>query len=353
MIVDNVEIVVIAGSGGNGLASFRREKFLPFGGPDGGDGGKGGNIYLEADVDMNDLASFKHKLTYKAGNGGIGGKNKMHGLNADNLVIKIPVGTTAYVKKDGELVQRADFSVKGQRVLVAKGGRGGKGNIHYATATRKAPRIFQPGGEGDKCEIKLELLLPVDICIIGYPNSGKSALLTAISRAKPQIAEYYFTTLEPVMGAVDDGQKKYVWAEIPAIVDGSHSGKGIGNKFLKHISRASMLVYLLDATSPHVEQDLACLKNEVEIYNPEFAFKTYVVAVNKSDAVDDLSKLNELVEKLSAENITVFTLSAREKSGLEELVADMHELVSEALLTRVEEPAPEIIFRPRPVDRQG
>jgi GTP-binding protein len=351
MLVDNVEIVVKAGNGGSGLASFRREKFEPFGGPDGGDGGKGGNVFLEADADITDLATFKHRLTYKAENGGVGGKNQMHGLNGTDLNIKIPVGTTAYVKMNGELVQKADFTVKGQRVMVAKGGKGGQGNVHYATATRKAPRIFQPGKEGDQCNITMEIWLPVDIGIVGLPNSGKSSLLAALSGAKPQVAEYYFTTQEPVLGAVDDGQKKYIWAEIPAIIEGSHSGKGLGNGFLKHLSRAKVLVYLLDATSPQMEEDLACLKREVEAFNPEFAWKKYVVAVNKTDAVEDQGEPNKLFEKLASEGVRAFPVSAGEKAGLKELVADVHKLVADEEFIQMEEPAPEVIFRPRPVDR--
>jgi GTPase len=353
MLVDNVEIVVKAGNGGSGLASFRREKFEPFGGPDGGDGGKGGNVFLESDADITDLATFKHRLTYKAGNGGLGGKNQMHGLNGSNLVIKIPVGTTAYVKMNDELVQKADFTVKGQKVLVAKGGKGGQGNVHYATATRKAPRIFQPGQSGDQCSITMEMALPVDIGIIGLPNSGKSTLLAALSGARPEVAEYHFTTREPVLGSVDDGQKKYIWAEIPAVVEGSHSGKGLGNKFLKHLARAEVVVYLLDASSGQMTEDLACLKREVEEYKQEFAWKKYVVAVNKSDAMEDQDELNKLVEKLAAEGIKVFPVSASEKTGLKELVSDVHKLVADVELVQMDEPEPEVIFRPRPVDRQG
>jgi GTP-binding protein len=353
MLVDNVEIVVKAGKGGSGLASFRREKFQPFGGPDGGDGGRGGNVYIEADIDLPDLASFKHKLTYKADNGGAGGKNQMHGLNAADLVIRVPVGTTAYVKRGGELVQRADFTVKGQKVMVAKGGKGGQGNVHYATATRKAPRIFQPGIEGETCTITMEMSLPVDVCIIGYPNSGKSTLLSAISGAKPQVAEYYFTTQEPVLGAVDDGQKKYTWAEIPAIVDGSHAGKGLGNGSLRHISRANVLVYLLDATSPQISENLDCLKKEVEIFKPDFAWKKFVVAVNKIDLMDAPESLHKLTQKLASEGIGIFPVSAREGSGLKELITGVHKLVTEVQLIQMDEPAPEVIFRPRPVDRQG
>jgi len=353
MFVDNVEIVVKAGTGGNGLASFRREKFLPFGGPDGGDGGRGGNVFLEASIDLKDLASFKHKLFYKAENGGPGGKNKMHGLNGSDLCIKIPVGTIAYVRKNGELVQKADFRINGQRVMIAKGGRGGKGNVHFATATHKAPREFQSGEEGERIDVELQISLPVDVGIIGMPNSGKSTLLSAISGAKPKAADYFFTTQEPVMGTVDDGRNRYVWAEMPAIIEGSRKGKGIGSRFLRHLSRAAVLVYLLDATSQQIEEDLACLKEEVKEFNQEFAGKKYVVAANKMDETVDNTALSNLTEKLAVEGVRLFQVSAIGESGLKDLVATVHKMVTDAGVMQSEEPAPEIIFRPRPVDRQA
>lgn len=353
MFVDNVEIVVKAGRGGSGLASFRREKFLPFGGPDGGDGGKGGNVFLEASVDLKDLASFKHKLLYRAENGGTGRKNKMHGLNGSDLFVRIPVGTIAYVKKNGELVQKADFKNDGQRVIVAKGGKGGKGNVHFATSTHKAPREFQTGEEGEQFNIELELNLPIDVGIIGMPNSGKSSLLAAISGARPQIADYYFTTREPVLGTVDDGRKKYVWAELPAIIEGSHDGKGIGARFLRHLFRASVLVYLLDASSSQIGEDLACLRKEVEEFNPEFADKKYVVVVNKMDEASDAASLSRLSENLSQAGIKLIQVSAVEESGLEDLISTVHKMIADAAAVQTDEPAPEIIFRPRPVDRQA
>lgn len=351
MLVDIVEIKLKAGNGGSGLASFKREKFLPFGGPDGGDGGKGGNIYIESDVDMNDLSVFKHKSFYKAENGGAGGKNKMHGLNGADLIIKVPAGTMAYVKKDGDLVQQADFRAKEHRILVARGGKGGKGNVHYATSTRKAPRIYQPGEEGEQCDIKLEMLLVTDICIVGGPNSGKSTLLSAISAARPQIADYQFTTQEPVLGAVDDGREKYVWAEIPAIVAGSVGIKGIGTRFMRHLSRAKVLVYLLSSDSHKIDQELNNLRKEVEKFDPLFAGKKYVVAVNKIDQGDDDSRLSEFIGDLTASGIKVFPISAKGKTGLQELVEGVHKLVAEAVSEQISEPEPEVVFRPRPVDR--
>lgn len=350
MLVDNVEIKVKAGNGGRGLASFRKEKFLPFGGPDGGDGGKGGDVYLEASNDLVDLASFKHKLNYSAGNGGVGGKNKMHGLNAPDLIIKVPVGTIAYVKDGGEMVQEIDFRIFGQRVKVARGGKGGRGNVHFATATYKAPRDFQPGEKGEQFDIHLDMYLPLDVGIVGMPNSGKSALLSAISGARPQVAEYDFTTLEPVLGAVDDGKGKIIWAEMPAIIESSSSGKGLGCRFLKHLSRAHVLVFLLDATSPHLAADLACLRREIENFNPDLAALKYLVAVNKIDLADSHEEVDRLASRLASDGIQVLPVSAVNGTGLKELVESVHKMVTEDVLSQPQEP--EIIFRPRPVDRR-
>lgn len=350
MLVDNVEIKVRAGDGGSGLASFRKEKYLPFGGPDGGDGGKGGDVYLEASSNLVDLASFKPRLTYRAASGGTGRKNKMHGLNAPDLIIKVPVGTIAYVKKKGEIVQKIDFRTQGQRVRVAKGGKGGKGNVHFATATHQAPHDFQPGEKGEQFDISLDMLLPVDVGIVGMPSSGKSALLAAISGARPQIAEYDFTTLEPVLGTVDDGKAKYIWVEMPAVIEGSSRGKGLGCRFLKHLSRAGMLVFLLDATSPHLTDDLACLRQEIENFNPELAARKYLVGVNKVDLINNFEEINRLASKLADDGVQVLTVSAVSGAGLKELVEIVHKMFTDDLLSQPREP--EIIFRPRPVDRR-
>ena len=224
--------------------------------------------------------------------------------------------------------------------------------MHFATATHKAPREFQPGEEGQQYDIRLEMSLPIDIAIIGMPSSGKSSLISAISGAKPEIADYYFTTRETVLGTVDDGQKSYVWAEMPALIEGSHAGKGIGARFLKHLSRASVIMYLLDATSPQIEADLACLRKEVAAFDPEYGSKKYLVVANKMDEAEDTSQLSGLSEKLSREGVKLLQVSAIGESGLKDLVATAHKMVADAAALQMEEPVPEIIFRPRPVDRQ-
>ncbi len=350
MFVDNVEIKVRAGNGGNGLASFRREKFLPFGGPDGGDGGRGGDIYLVADADMQDLAAYKHRLIFKAGNGERGGTNKKHGINGVDLLIKVPVGTAAYVKKDGEEQLVADLQGKGKKLQVAKGGRGGKGNVHYATATRKAPEIFQPGEEGEQFDITLRMKLITDVCIIGYPNSGKSTLLSAVSAARPQIADYPFTTKYPVLGVVDDGTQKYIWAELPAIVKGSGQGKGFGNSFLVHAERAAVLVYLLDAGSSGIAEEFVRLKEEIKAFDLQLAEKSSIIAINKTDLIEDAVELAAIKEKLEDTGLPVYAISAALNTGIPELISAVHKLVSEQKKRSIVEMGPEMVFRPRPVD---
>jgi GTP-binding protein len=350
MFVDNVEIRVRAGNGGNGLASFRREKFLPFGGPDGGDGGKGGNVYLVADADMGDLATYKHRVMFKAGNGEKGGTNKKHGINGTDLLIKVPVGTSAYVKLDGEEKLVADLQDKGKKLQVARGGRGGKGNVHYATATRKAPEVFQPGEEGEQHDITLRIKLITDVCIAGFPNSGKSTLLSAVSAARPQVADYPFTTREPVLGVVDDGAHKYIWAELPAIVKGSSQGKGFGNSFLVHAERAAVLAYLLDAGSQDMVEEFNLLKDEIRAFDLHLAQKNSIIVINKIDLMEDPAKFADIEGKLSETGLPVYAVSAALNTGIPELITGVHKLVGEHKMSALEERGPEMIFRPKPVD---
>jgi len=352
MFVDNVEIQVRAGHGGSGLASFRREKFLPFGGPDGGDGGRGGDVYLMADSDIESLASFKHKRLFKAGNGGAGGKNRMRGTNAADLVIKAPVGTIAYVKERGQESMVADLQKDGQKSILAKGGRGGKGNVHYATATRKAPRIFQPGEEGQQYDIILKMRLMIDVCIIGFTNSGKSSLLSALSSARPEVADYQFTTKVPVLGMVDDGVNRLTWAELPALVKGSVRGKGLGNRFLHHAGRAHVIVYLLDAGSNEAEEDFSKLRDEVIATDAGLLKKASVIAVNKADTEDEAGTDDQVKEMLVSTGLPVVMVSSMRGRGLGELVSIVHRLALDARSEQSDGMAPEVIFRPKPAGRR-
>ena len=306
-----------------------------------------------ADSDMESLASFKHKRLFKAGNGGAGGKNRMHGTNSGDLVIKVPVGTIAYVKEKGQELVVADLQKDGQKVILARGGRGGKGNVHYATSTRKAPRIFQPGEEGQQYDIILKMRLVIDVCIIGFTNSGKSSLLSALCSARPEIADYQFTTKVPVLGVVDDGVNRLTWAELPALVKGSGHGKGLGNRFLHHAGRSLVIVYLLDAGSDDVKGDFNELRNEVMAFDDGLLQKAAIIAVNKSDGVDNASTCDHVKEMLADVGAPVVMVSALGRRGLGELVSVAHRLVLDARSGQSVGMAPEVVFRPKPADRRN
>ena len=277
----------------------------------------------------------------------------MHGMNAQGLVIKVPVGTSVYIKEEVKELLTADLQKDGQQVLIGKGGRGGRGNVHFATATKKAPRIFQPGEEGEERDLILRMRLPVDVCIVGYPNSGKSTLISAVSAARPDIAEYPFTTKEPVLGVVDDGVHKYIWAEIPALMDGLADRKGLGARYLNQTERASVILYLLDANSEKQWDDLQYLKEEVAKQGNGLADKVSVAVVNKLDLIEDGSRLSSIKDKLSPVIGPVFYISAKEKLGLAELIAGVHGIVTAEKQKAVGEEQPIKIFRPKPVDKRS
>jgi len=323
---------------------------LPFGGPDGGDGGKGGDIYLYADSDIESLASFKHKRLFKADNGGDGGKNRKHGINAEDLMIRVPLGTTVFVKeKDQELVM-SDLHKDGQKVLLARGGKGGKGNVHYATPTRKAPKIFQQGEEGQQHDIILRMSLVVDVCIIGFTNSGKSTLLSALSSARPEIADYQFTTRVPVLGVVDDGVNKLTWMESPALIRGSSLGKGLGNSFLYQAGRAPVIVYLLDAGSTDLRGDFEALRDEIRAFDGNLAQKAAIIAINKMDSID-IEAIKDYVKKSLADiGLPCIMISALDKIDLDILISRAHSMVMEIKRKKSGEQVAEVIFRPKPVD---
>ncbi len=350
MLVDKVDIKVTAGNGGSGLASFLHEKFKPFGGPDGGDGGKGGDVYLLADSNLESLINFRHRRSFKADRGGGGRKNKMKGENAADLIITVPLGTSVYVKEDGRELLIADLQKNGQKAIVARGGKGGKGNPHFATATRKAPKHFQQGEAGEERELTLKLAMVTDACIIGLPNSGKSTLLAAISNARPPAADYPFTTVEPTPGAVDDGRDSLIWTELPALVEGAHLGKGLSNSFLSHAERAGVLVYLLDAGSEDVARDLRCLREEVKQSGRKLEEKKSIIAVNKIDSVDS-ARLDSISRALGAETEVVM-ISVLERKGLDILISAVHNLIRQERAKEREKALPEMVFRPKPVDRR-
>ena len=356
-MLDRVELQIKAGDGGKGAITFRREKFIPFGGPFGGDGGKGGNITIKADENMNTLRAYKYKRSFKAENGGAGMTKNKHGKNGENLSIGVPPGTLVYLKNElGEAELLFDLEMVGQEVVVARGGNGGYGNLHYATATNQAPRIAQPGIPGQKKSVILELRLIADVGIIGYPNVGKSSLLAALSRAKPDIADYPFTTLEPVLGVVQVGEKYFILAEIPGLIEGAHVGKGLGHNFLRHAMRTTVLIHLLDGTSAFPLEDMIRVNNELALFDASLAKRTQVLAINKVDLPDVQARVDELKVIFAEAGLTPVFVSASEKLGLDELVAETWKILqpaqTKAKLAQVAlEPVK--VFRPEAVDKDA
>ncbi len=311
MFVDYAKIFVKSGDGGKGIVSFRREKFAPKGGPDGGNGGKGGDVIIKASKDENTLRLFRFKRRFLAANGQSGASNNKTGKSGDDIVVKVPVGSIIK-DENGETV--ADLNQDGQSVVVAKGGKGGKGNAAFATPTNRAPRFAQEGQKGEEKFLTIELKLIADVGLVGFPNAGKSSLIRAVSNAKPEIANYPFTTLTPHLGYVNFNEKDFIIADIPGIIDGASQGKGLGLKFLKHIERTSLLVFVLDITDKPKEAFEKLIK-EIESYNPEILNKKRIIALNKIDLVDNPKEYENMFK-----NERVFLISALNKTNLNELL---------------------------------
>ncbi|MFC2050695.1 GTPase ObgE [Chloroflexota bacterium] len=351
--MDNVEIMAGGGNGGNGMVSFRHEKFVPLGGPDGGDGGNGGNVYIIADRSITTLNYFRRKRSFKAASGKSGGKQKKHGAKGDDLVIKVPLGAMILLKEEEREVLLADLSQQGQKVLVAKGGSGGLGNVHFATSTNQAPKIATKGKPGEEHRVVLDLKLIADVGIIGYPNVGKSTLLAAVSKAKPKIADYPFTTLEPALGVVEVGMKIFVLAEVPGLVDGAHLGRGLGHEFLRHAERTKVLLHVLDGRSQSIIDDMSNLNRELALYKPEMAKKPQVVAVNKIDLPEVQARLPEIGQLFDTLGIKAFFVSAITKQGLSELMSEVVRGLEEVQAGCTGSEEPMAIFRPKPKVRRG
>lgn len=298
MFFDEAKIYVRAGDGGNGMVAFRREAHVPRGGPSGGNGGKGGDVYLEADSQLNTLIAFSKQVHFRAESGVHGrGKNQTGGQGAD-LIVKVPVGTVAYEVESGLLV--ADLAAPDERALVVRGGRGGRGNWAFRSATNQAPRIAENGEPGEERWLRLELKLLADIGIVGVPNAGKSTLLSRISAARPKIADYPFTTLAPNLGVVLVGQQDMVWADIPGLIEGAHEGAGLGYTFLRHIERTRVLVHLLNGVSPEPLGDYQAINQELALFSPLLAEKPQIVVLNKMDVPEVRQQWPVLARKLAA-----------------------------------------------------
>ncbi len=318
-LIDEVSIHTIAGSGGRGCCSFRREKYVPYGGPNGGNGGRGGSVYLEATRDKTSLLDFKYQPKYEAERGEHGMGSEMDGAGGEDLVLKVPLGTLVYDASTNLLL--TDLTRHGQRFLCAKGGRGGRGNRTFATSTNRAPKTTTPGGEGQVREIRLELRLIADIGLVGLPNAGKSTFLRAVSRARPKTAAYPFTTLEPCLGVVEHKDQTFVIADLPGLIEGASQGAGLGHKFLRHVARNRVLLHLVDASEPAdtIQQSIDIIRNELREYDAELEERTEVVVFTKMDLLDDTAQEEKRAELLSL-GLEGFFISASTHLGVPALL---------------------------------
>jgi GTP-binding protein len=328
--VDEVEIHVAAGHGGKGAMSFRREKFVPRGGPDGGDGGHGGSVFLVARANLNTLLNFRFQKIFEARNGSQGEGSLRTGKSGADITLEVPVGTQVFEKQGDEYVRIADLTAEGEPIVIAKGGLGGQGNARYATSTNRAPRRTQPGLPGEEKDLRLQLKLLADVGIVGFPNAGKSTLISRISAAKPKIADYPFTTLTPNLGVVGlSGDRSFVAADVPGLIEGAHEGLGLGHRFLSHLERTRVLVHVVDvssATGRDPVEDYGTITRELALFPGRDAAgerlqdKPVLVAANKIDALDDPSRLERLRAHLRRARVPLYAISAATGEGLPQLL---------------------------------
>lgn len=322
MFIDKAKILVKAGKGGDGIVAFRKEMFVPNGGPNGGDGGKGGNVIFEVDTNMRTLMDFRYKRKFAAENGQNGGQTNMSGKKGNDIVVKVPPGTI--IKDEATERTIADLVNEGDRVIVAKGGNGGKGNQHFATATRQAPMFAESGQQGEEKSVVLELKLIADVGLVGFPNVGKSTLLSVTTSAKPKIANYHFTTLTPNLGVVEVNNTSFVLADIPGLIEGAHEGVGLGHEFLRHVERTKLLIHVIDVSGIEGRDpltDFEQINEELVKYNPVLAKREQVVACNKMDLPEGQEKYKEVEEILKEKGYKVFPISAATNKGLSDLMS--------------------------------
>lgn len=323
MFIDRVKIHVKAGDGGSGVTAFRREKFIPRGGPSGGDGGVGGSIWIESDEGLNTLLHLRYNPEHKAGRGRHGEGSNRHGKNGDDITLKVPVGTQIFDAETNDLI--FDFTEPEQRFLAAKGGKGGWGNQHFATPTRRAPRFHYTGRPGEDKELQLELKLIADVGLVGFPNAGKSTLISVISAAKPKIADYPFTTLEPNLGVVDLGDfKTFVVADIPGLIEGASEGAGLGDRFLRHVERTKLLLHLIDVSSisgRNPVEDYEIINRELANYEIDLSDRPQIVVATKLDALDEPERLESLRERAKKDGKDFLEISAVTNQGTKQLIS--------------------------------
>ena len=325
MFIDRAKIRIKAGDGGNGVTAFRREKFVPRGGPSGGDGGHGGDVWIESDEGLNTLLHLRYNPEHKAERGRHGEGSNRFGKNGQDVVVKVPVGTQVFDAESGDL--KFDFTEAGQRYMAAKGGKGGWGNAHFATPTRRAPKFHYQGRPGEERELQLELKLIADVGLVGFPNAGKSTLISVISAAKPKIADYPFTTLEPNLGVVDLGDfKTFVVADIPGLIEGASEGAGLGDRFLRHVERTKLILHLVDVSSfsgRDPVEDYEVINRELLAYNEELADRPQIVVATKIDALDDPDRLERLKKRAKRDRTPFLSISSVTNDGVQELIHEV------------------------------
>lgn len=331
---DTARIIIASGKGGDGHVSFRREKYVANGGPDGGDGGKGGDIIFEVSDGLNTLTDYRHRRKYAATNGEDGKKRKCHGKNGEDLILPVPAGTIIKEAESGKVI--ADMSGENRRQVILSGGRGGNGNMHYATSTMQVPKYAQPGQPGMELEVLLELKVIADVGLVGFPNVGKSTLLSRVTNASPKVANYHFTTLQPILGVVDLGDGEgFVMADIPGLIEGAAEGIGLGHEFLKHIQRTKVLLHLVDAASVEGRDpvdDIYAILKELAKYDPELETKPMLIAANKLDVLSEEEQeavLARLREEFSSRQMEIFPISAVTGAGVKELLYRAYALLQE------------------------
>ena len=338
MFADRAKIIIRSGKGGDGHVSFRRELYVPNGGPDGGDGGRGGDVIFEVDEGQNTLGEYRHKRKFKAQDGQEGGKKRCHGADGSDIVLKVPEGTVIMEAQSRKVI--ADMSGENRRQIVLKGGRGGKGNQHYATATMQVPKYAQPGQPAQELEVLLELKVIADVGLVGFPNVGKSTFLSRVTNAQPKIANYHFTTLSPNLGVVDTENGGFVIADIPGLIEGASEGVGLGHEFLRHIERTRVLVHIVDAASTEGRDpvdDIRKINHELEAYNPEIASRPQIIAANKIDCIFDQNEdpVERLKKEFEPQGIKVYPISAVTGQGLKELLYGIKSLLNETPAERI------------------
>jgi GTPase len=350
MFIDEVEIQVKSGKGGDGMMHFRREKFIPLGGPDGGDGGKGGDVILEVKSTLNTLSSFRQNQKFKAEDGVKGGPSQMSGRYGNDLILYVPPGTVIFDADTGELI--GDLTQPGQQLNILKGGRGGRGNQHFATSRNQVPRTAEKGEPAQEKRIKLELKLIADIGLIGVPNAGKSTLLSVLTNAKPKIAPYPFTTLEPNLGVASiDDNTTVVLADIPGLIEGASQGAGLGHDFLRHVQRTRVLIHILDGLSEDPVADYSQINSELSLFDPNLAKKPQLVALNKIDQPEVQEKQKDIQKKFKKLNVELMAISALARTNTRELLIKAHQKLADApALDEVELPLP--VYKPKEDPRE-